>query len=430
MNNQEGNDGFTWLRNWIGPDGNREDEAHLERQMSEDPFLADAVEGYRKFPKQDHVAALTEIRSRLRPNSSHRNAGIILLLTRVAAVALLLVVAISGFYFLGPNNAGPLSEQTESQPLDGARSTDTPQQIDGAGEQEAAALTEDQTSPTTTQTNSDTQSDVSNELIAMQEETEPKTLTKEGATPIAEIESVEAEHLRSKKKAKDANTIPTPSTADTFFSLEDSDFAKPSSPTPPNELQYVVGVVQDEIGEPISGASVVVPGTDVGTITGVDGRFSLKWDRNYSALQFNYSGFTTETRNIAGPDTLHVVLNGSDVALDAATVPVPAEKEDKRAKEKASTRENSNIIATPVGGFRKLDRYVKKNLVKPAVNIQGSVRLQFTVHPDGSLSNFKVLQSLCASCDAEAIRLMQNGPKWKIDKGEQPVIQSYTVKFE
>ena len=37
----------------------------------------------------------------------------------------------------------------------------------------------------------------------------------------------------------------------------------------------VTGIVLDDIGEPVVGASVVVKGTTIGTITDVDGAFSM-----------------------------------------------------------------------------------------------------------------------------------------------------------
>ena len=45
--------------------------------------------------------------------------------------------------------------------------------------------------------------------------------------------------------------------------------AKPSTFT-------VVGTVNDNLGEPVAGASVVIKGTNTGTLTDIDGNFSMK----------------------------------------------------------------------------------------------------------------------------------------------------------
>ncbi len=55
------------------------------------------------------------------------------------------------------------------------------------------------------------------------------------------------------------------------------------------------GVVTDEKGEPIIGASVVVKGTTNGTITDFDGKFSLDVSKPGVTLQISYIGYVTKT---------------------------------------------------------------------------------------------------------------------------------------
>ena len=68
------------------------------------------------------------------------------------------------------------------------------------------------------------------------------------------------------------------------------------------------------------------------------------------------------------------------------------------------------------GGIEKLYAYLTKNLVYPRVakenNIQGRVFVTFVVEKDGSLTGIQIKKGLSPECDAEAIRLVQNLPKW------------------
>lgn len=70
-----------------------------------------------------------------------------------------------------------------------------------------------------------------------------------------------------------------------------------------------------------------------------------------------------------------------------------------------------------VGGTKALHKYLKANLKYPqkAVdeNISGEVLLSFVVEKDGSLSDIKVIRGLSRETDYEAIRLLENCPKWK-----------------
>ncbi len=55
----------------------------------------------------------------------------------------------------------------------------------------------------------------------------------------------------------------------------------------------VTGVVVDANGEPIIGANVVVKGTTNGTITDIDGRFSLEAPGN-AVLSISYIGYNAQ----------------------------------------------------------------------------------------------------------------------------------------
>lgn len=74
------------------------------------------------------------------------------------------------------------------------------------------------------------------------------------------------------------------------------------------------------------------------------------------------------------------------------------------------------------GGMDGLMKYLAKNMRYPAKakanNVQGRVVLNFIVDKHGNISDVKVVKSLDPECDAEAIRLIKNMPKWipgKID---------------
>ncbi len=56
------------------------------------------------------------------------------------------------------------------------------------------------------------------------------------------------------------------------------------------EMKTVTGIVVDEYGEPMIGVSVVVKGTTNGTVTDIDGRFSITAPVG-SILVFSYIGY-------------------------------------------------------------------------------------------------------------------------------------------
>jgi len=69
------------------------------------------------------------------------------------------------------------------------------------------------------------------------------------------------------------------------------------------------------------------------------------------------------------------------------------------------------------GGTTALFRYLKKNLIYPSaakeIGIRGTVYIYFVVERDGSITNVKVLRGIGGGCDEEAVRVVQNMPRWK-----------------
>lgn len=72
------------------------------------------------------------------------------------------------------------------------------------------------------------------------------------------------------------------------------------------------------------------------------------------------------------------------------------------------------------GDANKFSAWVNKQLVYPEIakenGVQGRVTLQFTVNPDGRVSDVKVLRGVDASLDKEAVRVVSSSPKWKPGK--------------
>lgn len=68
------------------------------------------------------------------------------------------------------------------------------------------------------------------------------------------------------------------------------------------------------------------------------------------------------------------------------------------------------------GGPIELMKWLTRNLKYPNAarngRQQGRVVAEFIVEKDGSLTNFKIVQSLCPSCDKEALRVLQMMPRW------------------
>lgn len=95
------------------------------------------------------------------------------------------------------------------------------------------------------------------------------------------------------------------------------------------QKKQVTGTVVDAFG-PVIGASVSVKGTSKGTITDMDGNFSIDVAQG-STISISFIGYLTEEIRYTGQATLNVTLKEDAQALDEVVVTAMGIKKEKRA---------------------------------------------------------------------------------------------------
>lgn len=83
------------------------------------------------------------------------------------------------------------------------------------------------------------------------------------------------------------------------------------------------------------------------------------------------------------------------------------------------------------GDANEFSKWVAQNLQYPEIakenGVQGRVMLQFTVNPNGTVSNVKVLRGVDPSLDKEAVRVVSSSPKWTPGKQRDRAVKvTYT----
>ena len=87
-----------------------------------------------------------------------------------------------------------------------------------------------------------------------------------------------------------------------------------------NSKKLVSGVVKDKTGAPIPGVTVMIPNTSVGTITDMDGRYSMDVPSGTAALEVMSMGYTTVTITLGKASVYDVVLEEDTLALEEVVV--------------------------------------------------------------------------------------------------------------
>ena len=81
----------------------------------------------------------------------------------------------------------------------------------------------------------------------------------------------------------------------------------------------VKGIVKDQTGEAIIGASVLVKGTTLGTITDFDGNFTLMDVPESSLIEVSFVGYLTQEIK-ASSSLLNIILKEDNKTLDEVIV--------------------------------------------------------------------------------------------------------------
>ena len=202
---------------------------------------------------------------------------------------------------------------------------------------------------------------------------------------------------------------------------------------PTNDI--IKGKVTDQKGEPLIGASVMYKGTNIGTITNMNGEFSLVKKDDKKRLTAEYIGYDPVEIRVDTSRTMLIAMNENKQTLNEVVVVGYGAKKNKKSTTlgsvvKVEEQAEKEITPQPVIGKRSYQKYLKENLVRPAdekcAQVKGKVVLTFLVNKEGRPFYIKVKESLCESADKEAIRLIQEGPDWIYGNK----LAEVTVKFE
>lgn len=370
-------------------------EAHqLEKESMQDPFLADAMDGYSQV-EGNHEERIEKLRMRVSAHSAKRRNSYAIGWS--VAACLVIGIGISTYFLLLKNSVGEdVFMAKEDMP-----STEI---IPAAPKDEVASL------PTVK---------VSKDSV---HEVTAKAADKKNIVAKTRTESV--------PKPKAAPVAVAPVIEETAQPQSDSTKMKIIKVSAPSS-NLVKGKVTDDKGEPIIGATVYYKDTNIGTVTDYNGEFAIAKEKGNKKLIANFIGYNTVEIPVDTSRTMLIAMNEDKQKLnEVVTVGYGKRKKSTVAGSTViSDNQTESLTPKPVIGMRQYRKYLKENLNRPTdescVGIKGKVMLTFFVDSKGRPYQIEIKESLCESADKEAIRLIQEGPDWT--RGNQPV--EMTIKF-
>ena len=413
-------------------------EAHrLERESMQDPFLADAMDGYSQV-EGNHEQRIEKLRMQVSAHSAKKKntraitwsiAACLAIGFGVSSYFLFLKKSMTDEVFIAKESVSSKLAEPAIPPTPAIPATPT---VPATPQKEIALATAKVKTDSTPASEDSTpvseitarQADKKDMIAKIQATSQPQQSTPVATVPVMEEVSEETAALQE-----------VVATMDTFESESDKKMkmAKVATILSPNNM--IKGRVTDEKGEPLIGASVTYKGTNIGTITNMNGEFSLVKKDDKKRLTAEYIGYDPVEIRVDTSRTMLIAMNENKQALNEVVVVGYGAKKNKKSTTlgsdaKVKEQTEKEITPQPVIGKRSYQKYLKEHLVRPTdekcAQVKGKVVLTFLVNNEGRPFYIKVKESLCESADKEAIRLIQEGPDWIY--GSKLV--EVTVKFE
>ena len=420
----------------------------FENKMLEDEFENEALDGLSQLTSNEISADLKTLKNELASKKRKRNP---FNYWRIAASLLLLGVFSFIVYFLIESNTTKEIAQTKEMPSEeesvitqhsGVISPDSSEkdsdrivayQLDLEETKKSSPEVNRQPSYQTTVIEEPSQ-DALLEIEDSEEELESIIMDMEVAEPVdlptlarvqeeqipIEIESTKRkkEIVSEKALAPSAERISGAAASQSRMAARDEN------------LRTISGKVRSqEDDEVIPGVNIIVKGTGNGTVSDTDGNYSIVIPNDTEViLVYSSVGYTTGEIAAGNHETIDVNIEPDITALSEIVV---AGYEQSSETKKSSY---SFIPPKPVDGNEKFKDYVKANLRYPSSGLEdkvkGTVKLKFSIEQNGTISNMEVLKSLGTDFDKEAVRLVNEGPKWEPAKENNvSVVRDVKVKI-
>ena len=406
-------------------------EAHrLEKESMQDPFLADAMDGYNQV-EGNHEQRIEKLRMQVSAHSAKKKntyaitwsiAACLIIGFGISSYFLFLKKSMTDEVFIAEESVSTKLAEPAAPPTPAIPATPT---VPATPQKEIAlATTKVKTDSTPVSEITARQANKKDMIAKIQATSQPQQGVLVATVPVMEEVSEETAALQE-----------VVATMDTFESESDKKMKLAKVATILPQKNMIKGRVTDEKGEPLIGASVTYKGTNIGTITNMNGEFSLVKKDDKKRLTAEYIGYDPVEIRVDTSRTMLIAMNENKQALNEVVVVGYGAKKNKKSTTlgsdaKVKEQTEKEITPQPVIGKRNYQKYLKEHLVRPTdekcAQVKGKVVLTFLVNKEGRPFYIKVKESLCESADKEAIRLIQEGPDWIY--GNKLV--EVTVKFE
>lgn len=183
----------------------------------------------------------------------------------------------------------------------------------------------------------------------------------------------------------------------------------------PQKGRTVQGIVKDELGTPVIGATVMVKGSTTGVVTDVDGLYSIKVPSDAAVLRVSFVGYVTQEVEVGSRTTIAITLKEDAQVLEDVVV-IGYGQQKKSGVVSSVATVTANEIKAPV-------RNLTNNL---AGQLSGIIAIQRNGEPGNDNAEFWIRGTSSFMGGTNPLVLVDGAPRAMQDI-EPDEIESFTV---
>ena len=116
----------------------------------------------------------------------------------------------------------------------------------------------------------------------------------------------------------------------------------------------ITGTVTDDVGEPLIGASLLVKGSTTGTVTDIDGSYSIDIPTGDQVLEVSYTGYTTKEVSTSASNILDITLSEGLELTEVVVTGLGIKREKKALGYAVSSVDGADIQNRPESDVARL----------------------------------------------------------------------------
>ncbi|MBL0056544.1 MAG: carboxypeptidase-like regulatory domain-containing protein [Chitinophagaceae bacterium] len=413
----------------------------MEKAALDDPFLAEAMEGFQEVPLESWKPQLISLHQQIRSSGQMakvvpmRNNGFRRM--KMAAAIFVIVAGAALTYVLTRQGNMAKSEESiaqvrsvserpanESRP-DSVSRIQEPAMVADAKQEIKSDLANAPVQNGRTNAWTNTDENVSGNLSVSKPgsvlQGVEQTSTVNQSAPITAVPSAPVQNNNAVASGNMQNAdLQNMARKETEIQLKDK--LEEQQKTRQNLNRVFAATVVGPDNNPLPFSNISIKSENFGTYADVKGNFRLVSADTLLTIDVRSVGYQPVTYTLRSNQSNRIILSEEEIVSKQKVA--KASKMPPRAILRTPALVRDSVVnVEPADGWDKYNTYIANNIELPDELLKkgthGEIGITFDVKADGSITNVKADRSDCGNCDELAKKLLEQGPQWKVKNGKK-----------